>query len=122
MHFSILKELWENGKLFINDGIEQYIDEIIIEDDLNDKSEYLVDYIFNHSVSFNLKKVKGKFKCVSVDEYEPSQNNMSCNKELKKINELIVDAYVEYFRKMMAETIIGKNEIDNIIIFKEKTS
>lgn len=53
MHFSILKELWENGKLFINDGIEQYIDEIIIEDYLNDKSGYFVDYIFNHSVSFN---------------------------------------------------------------------
>lgn len=47
---------------------------------------------------------------------------MSCNKELKKINELSADAYVEYFRKMMTKTIIGKNEIDNIIIFKEKTS
>lgn len=45
---------------------------------------------------------------------------MSCNKELKKINELSADTYVEYFRDMMAETIIGKNEIDNSIIFKEK--
>lgn len=122
IHFSILKELWENGKLFINDGIEQYIDETTIEGDLNDKSEYFADYIFNHNISFNLKKVKGKFKCVSVDEYEPNQNNMSYNKELKKINELSFDAYVEYFRNMMAETIIGKNKIDNSIIFKEKTS
>lgn len=122
IHFSILKELWENGKLFINDGIEQYIDEISIEDDLNDKPEYFADYIFNHSISFNLKKVKGKFKCVSVDEYEPNQNNMSYNKELKKINELSADAYVEYFRDMMAETIIGKKDIDKSIIFKEKTS
>lgn len=56
MYLSILKELWENGKLFINDGIGHYIDEISIEDDLNDKPKYFADYVFNQSVSFNLKK------------------------------------------------------------------